>query len=106
MTVTLSGKNVRSASSSEGRAYLYFPPRILVNKEDYFYSFLSTVAEIGGYVGLLMGISFLHLASTANRFLEGKIKAMEEQEDNSDYEDVEIKRFRKKMEKVNVGRKE
>ncbi len=74
VTVTLSGKNVKSAASTEGKAYFYFPPRILVNKENYFYSLLSTLAEIGGYVGLPLGISFLHLASTAGESRAGKIK--------------------------------
>ncbi len=38
--------------------------------------FVSTLAEIGGYVGLLLGVSFFHLASLANRFIDRKIREM------------------------------
>lgn len=31
--------------------------------EDFLYPFLSLAAEIGGYVGVLLGVSFFNLAS-------------------------------------------
>ena len=38
----------------------YFPQRIMVNREKFLYPFITTMAEMGGYVGVLLGVSFLH----------------------------------------------
>ncbi len=70
VTVSVSGKNTKNTSNSYGRAYFYFAPRVVTNEEKFFYGFVSTLAEIGGYVGLLLGVSLLHLASLINRLLE------------------------------------
>ena len=67
VTVSVSGKNTKNTSNSYGRAYFYFAPRVVTNEEKFFYGFVSTLAEIGGYVGLLLGVSLLHLASLINR---------------------------------------
>ena len=37
--------------------------RVVISEEHFFYSGLSLLAEIGGYLGLLLGISFLNFAS-------------------------------------------
>ena len=59
--------------------YLYFATRIIVSEEHDLYTFLSLAAEIGGYVGLLLGVSFFHLA----RFLKSKIEGEKNQKKNS-----------------------
>ena len=44
-----------------------------MSEEHYFYSGLSLLAEIGGYLGLLLGLSFLNLASWIGESLQKKI---------------------------------
>ena len=44
-----------------------------MSKEHYFYSGLSLLAEIGGYLGLLLGISFLNFASWVAVLAQSKI---------------------------------
>ena len=43
------------------------------SEENYFYTELSLLAEIGGYLGLLLGVSFFHFADWAATFLQDKI---------------------------------
>ena len=63
MMISVSAKNsVTFSSRTFAEAYLYFPPRIMLSQENDFYTFLSLMAEIGGYVGLLLGVSLFHLA--------------------------------------------
>ncbi len=76
LLVTLSGKNIEPRKDNTGQAFFYFPPRIVQNREKHFYSTLSLVAEIGGYVGLLLGVSLFHLARGFNQLLEEKISKM------------------------------
>lgn len=47
---------------------------ILANEELYLYSFLNLAAEVGGYVGLLLGVSLLQLSEVGSR-ITGKIGA-------------------------------
>ena len=54
-------KEAEKDEDQHGTAYFYFPQRVVQSKEHNFYSFLSMVAEVGGYVGLLLGVSFFHL---------------------------------------------
>merc|ERR1719385_225806 len=54
----------------KGLMYFYFAPRIMLSKENYLYSFLTLAAEIGGYVGVLLGISFLHLSKVVMRVID------------------------------------
>ena len=44
------------------------------------YTSLSLMAEIGGYVGLLLGVSLWHFASWISDLLEVKIKKLESEE--------------------------
>jgi hypothetical protein len=44
---------------------------------------LSLMAEIGGYVGLLLGVSLWHFASWISDNLEDKIKALESKYNNA-----------------------
>ena len=71
MVVSLSGCN--SSQSSEevpwGGVFLYFSQKMVRNHEEHFYSVLSLVVEIGGYVGLLLGVSALHLFGYVDRML-------------------------------------
>ena len=39
---------------------LYFPPRVLRSNENYLYTILTLLAEIGGYMGLLLGYSLFN----------------------------------------------
>ena len=55
----------------------YFPPRIMVSEEKFFYTFLSLMAEIGGYVGLLLGVSLFHFADWLTHLAEGQIEKYE-----------------------------
>ena len=64
LLVTLGGKNLRLRKGEDhyhGSAYFYFPQRVMLSREHHFYSFLSMVAEVGGYVGLILGVSLFHL---------------------------------------------
>ncbi len=76
--VMLSGKNMEKRDDGLAQAFFYFPPRIIQNREKYFYSFISLVAEIGGYVGLLLGVSLFHLARLLNGFLDQKILQLDQ----------------------------
>ena len=62
-----------------GQLYLYFAPRTMLSEELQLYTSLSLMAEIGGYVGLLLGVSLWHFASWMNDLLEVKIKKLKNQ---------------------------
>ena len=88
--MTVSGKNYKKHSKNDtGLLYFYFAQRVPLSKEHYFYLFLSLLAEIGGYVGLLLGYSLFNLAALINSLIEGKIKTMEEN-DKRDKERAEM----------------
>ena len=44
-----------------GQLYLYFAPRTMFSEELELYTSLSLMAEIGGYVGLLLGASLVNI---------------------------------------------
>ena len=48
----------------------------MLSEELQLYTLLSLLAEIGGYVGLLLGVSLWHFASWMNDLLEAKIKKL------------------------------
>ena len=52
---------------------LYFEQRVVISEEHLFYSSLSLIAEIGGYLGLLLGVSFLNFAAWAAALIQRKI---------------------------------
>ncbi len=52
--------------SDTARAVFYFRRDVKTTSEYYLYSVLSMLAEIGGYVGLLMGVSLFKLAEINN----------------------------------------
>ena len=81
MQVTVSGKNFKKHSSNEtALLYFYYAQRVPLSKEHYFYLFLSLIAEIGGYVGLILGYSLFNLAAVINACINAKIQSMEEKE--------------------------
>ena len=53
--------------------YFYYEKRVVMSKEHYFYTGVSLFAEIGGYLGLLLGISFLNFASWVAALVQSKI---------------------------------
>ena len=58
---------------NKGLIWFYFEKRVVMSKENYFYSGNSLFAEIGGYLGLLLGVSFLNFASWVGTLLPEKI---------------------------------
>ena len=56
-----------------GRVRFYFPQLTILSEENYLYTTLTLLAEIGGYLGLLLGVSFLNIVDWVQRFLQDKI---------------------------------
>ena len=56
-----------------GTVYFYFQPEVVMSKQKYFYSGLSLFAEIGGYLGLLLGVSCLNLATWAAELIQSML---------------------------------
>ena len=48
----------------------FMPSRVLQSTEKYLISFLSMASEIGGYVGLLLGVSLFHFARALSDIFE------------------------------------
>ena len=61
--VQLNAKNEQIMNSGKEYAllYLYFPSKLAKSKEHFLYHSNNLFAEIGGYVGLLLGLSLLDL---------------------------------------------
>ena len=51
---------------------LYMPSRVMQSSEHYLISFMSMASEIGGYVGLFLGVSFFHFARFIATAMEKK----------------------------------
>ena len=82
-SVNLGAKNYQKepnstiASQTHALLYLYYAPRATQSIEHWLYTILSLFAEIGGYVGLLLGYSLFNLASSISDVIETRIKRME-----------------------------
>ena len=63
-----------SANNKTSTLMLYFPQKMLVNKEHYLYTLLTLLAEIGGYMGLLLGYSLFNIATLVNHIIDGHIE--------------------------------
>ena len=89
LTVNLGAKNYQNqtGSRSDGLLYLYYAPRVTQSEEHLLYTLLNLFAEIGGYVGLILGYSLFHVAALISGAIETKVKRMEA--------DNEIRRERK-----------
>ena len=73
MLVSVGGKNSEKNKDKDlATAFFYFAPRAVLSEENYLYDVDTLLAEVGGYVGLLLGFSFAHLLQWFN-FLFDKI---------------------------------
>ena len=71
----VSGKNTDTAKTeNETKINLYFQPSTMISEEHILYTAVSLFAEIGGYMGLLLGYSLLSFAQTIGEFIERKMK--------------------------------
>lgn len=48
------------SSANIGQHYLYFMPHLLKHEEKFAYPFLRMASDVGGYSGILTGMSLLH----------------------------------------------
>jgi hypothetical protein len=55
--------------NNEGLVRMYYNSDIQIQQSIMAYSVLSLLAEVGGYVGLLLGVSFLDIAKILERLL-------------------------------------
>jgi hypothetical protein len=80
VTVDLAARNYQN-TSTENQEYalldLYFLPTARLTTEKLLYNGLKIFAEIGGYVGLLLGYSLFSLVRWINRAFETMIRKME-----------------------------
>ena len=55
----------------QNKTYVHFKifPTAQIQKSIYSYDFVSMIAEIGGYTGLLLGISVLEISKIINNYL-------------------------------------
>ena len=60
-------------TDSKGSINLYFEKQVVRSEEHYFYTGLSLLAEIGAYLGLFLGISFLNVSSWVALLVQRKI---------------------------------
>ena len=80
MTVELGAKNYRKPASNGGtRINIYFSPQVEKITEHHLYTPITMLADVGGYIGLLLGISVLHLAKFLHKIFNWKIKELEKQ---------------------------
>lgn len=77
LQIILGAKNYfQNTNNSHARIILYFAPRTMVSQELLLYTPLSLFAEIGGYVGLLLGVSILNFAAWMSDLLERNVSRM------------------------------
>ena len=80
--VNIGAKNVKkSEDTTKSQQSFYFPSRVVVNEELLLYPLLSMISEVGGYVGLLLGVSILQGVLYIVEYLNRKI-AFYESEDS------------------------
>ena len=86
-TVNLGAKNyVNKTISVQDYAllYLYYAPRVPQSIEHWLYTVLNLFAEIGGYVGLILGYSLFNLASWISDLIETKVNQKETKKSGKD----------------------
>lgn len=69
---------------------LYFPQKMLVNKKHYLYTLLTLLAEIGGYMGLLLGYSLFNVATLVNKIIDVHIKKHHGKMESSNASDKKV----------------
>ena len=75
LNVNLGGKNYENKTVEKqpyGVYYMYFPPRVTTLVERSLYTPLNLFAEVGGYLGLLLGFSLHDLISWIIKLIEAK----------------------------------
>ena len=63
-------KTRQETTEQESEMKLYFPDRVKVVKSYKIYSGLALIAEIGGYVGLFLGVSINQITVIISAFEE------------------------------------
>ena len=58
--------------------YIYYPSKVTQSIEHPLYTVLNLFAEIGGYVGLILGYSLFHLAAVMKGVIDTVAKKMDE----------------------------
>ena len=79
VTANLGAKNyIKNNISDQEHAtlYIYYPSRLSKATEHWHYTTLDLFAEIGGYVGLILGYSLFNLASWMIAAVESKINKL------------------------------
>ena len=74
LTMKINLFSLLQRTDSKSTILFYFQLQVVTSKQEYFYSGLSLLAEIGGYLGLLLGVSFLNLASWAAELIQSMLK--------------------------------
>ena len=71
MQVSVLGGNVVGGKpGGKPQIRLFFQSKVMIGREEYLYNFLSFFAEVGGYVGLILGYSLLNLTRLVIAALE------------------------------------
>ena len=80
MVIELGAKNIIRHEKNHSRTeiLIYFSPYVTKVNEKYLYSPLGMLADVGGYIGLLLGYSFLHLAKLVYKLFSTKIQELED----------------------------
>lgn len=77
--ITVGARNLEHRPNDTFSIQRYsFPQRVLLTQEHYLYPFLTLAAEIGGYVGLLLGISLMNGTSLIHEWFQRKILRYQE----------------------------
>ena len=64
MMVNFQTSNINQAPRDEAQVKFYFKNYVKIVTSHWSYSFISMLAEVGGYVGLLLGMSLLDISLT------------------------------------------
>ena len=78
---------------STGKVLIYFPPRLLKSTERYLYTILTLLAEIGGYMGLLLGYSLFNFATLVNELLDVHIEKEKEKDNKGEDNTRELVKY-------------
>ena len=68
-------RNFEKREDDQTRIFIYFTYKVPILVEKHLMSPLKLIAEIGGYAGLLLGVSFYHFIKMLEYFVDWKLKA-------------------------------
>ena len=75
LIIDLGAKEISKLQDKQSAVlHLYYPQKMLVNKEHFLYTLLNLLAEIGGYMGLLLGYSLFNVATCVNKVIDVRIE--------------------------------